>query len=63
MSPTLAGGFFITEPSGKPLFLHWDHQTIWLISKSSARFKVKGEGEVKSLSRVRLFATPWAVTY
>ena len=40
MSPALAGGFFIAEPSGKPLVLHWEHQTISLISKSSAHFKV-----------------------
>ena len=39
-SSALAGGFFTTKLSGKPM-------------------KVK----VKSLSRVRLFATPWTVAY
>ena len=39
----IVGGFFTTEPPGKP----------------SDGMKVK----VKSLSRVRLFATPWTVAY
>ena len=38
-------------------------RALWLLSISAGDVAHKEGGEVKSLSRVRLFATPWTVAY
>jgi len=51
VSPTLAGGFFSTEPPGKPMSRIRDPIQLQF---SSVQFS-----SVLSLSHVLLFATPW----
>ena len=56
VSPALAGGFFTTEPSGKP----WEvnKKVIWIDGET---FYIKFLFYIYALGRVQLFVIPWSV--